>query len=76
VTDVRLDTLVLLAMCFSALVFGGLGWLTFISTPLANGLSPYNMFPGILGEGALTLWLLAVGVHVPRWNQQAGASAA
>ena len=58
------------------MMLGGLGWLTFVSTTLAHALSPYNMLPGILGEGALTLWLLAFGVNVPRWNQQAGASAA
>ncbi len=54
------------------MAFGGLGWLTFLSRPLANDLSPYNLGPGILGEGALTLWLLVVGVNVPRWREQAG----
>ena len=29
------------------MAFGGLGWLTFLSPPLANYLSPYNMAPGI-----------------------------
>ena len=53
----------------------GLGWLTFLSPPLAHYLSPYNLAPGMLGEGALTLWLLAVGVNVPRW-QEADAAAA
>jgi hypothetical protein len=40
------------------MAFGGLGWVTFLSPQLTNYLSPYNMAPGILGEGALTLWLL------------------
>jgi hypothetical protein len=31
------------------MVFSGLGWLTFLSPPLANYRSPYNMAPGILG---------------------------
>jgi hypothetical protein len=31
------------------------------------------MAPGILGEGALTLWLLVMGVDVERWREQAGA---
>ncbi len=53
------------------MAFGGLGWLTFLSPPLASRLSPYNMAPGILGEGALTLWLLVVGVNVQRWSEQA-----
>ena len=54
------------------MVIGGLGWLTFISSPLANQLSPFNMLPGVLGEGALTLWLLIKGVNVDRWKEQAG----
>jgi len=56
------------------MAIGGLGWLTFLSPPLANRLSPYNMAPGILGEGALTLWLLVMGVNVERWKEQAGAA--
>jgi hypothetical protein len=55
------------------MAFAGLGWLTFLSPALAKDLSPYNMIPGILGEGALTLWLLVVGVNVQRWKEQAGA---
>jgi hypothetical protein len=58
------------------MAIGGLGWLTFLSTPLANYLSPYNLAPGILGEGALTLWLLVMGVNAQRWNEQAGAAEA
>jgi hypothetical protein len=55
------------------MVLGGLGWLTFLSPPLASYLAPYNMFPGILGEGVLTLWLLAVGMNDQRWKEQASA---
>ena len=54
------------------MVFGGLGWLTFGSPALAKYLSPWNLAPGILGEGALTLWLLAMGVNEQRWKEQAG----
>jgi hypothetical protein len=57
------------------MAFGGLGWLTFLSPQLAKYLSPYNLAPGILGEGVLTLWLLAMGVNEQRWNEQANASA-
>jgi hypothetical protein len=57
------------------MAFGGLGWLTFLSPPLSDYLSPYNMAPGILGEAALTVWLLAVGVDAQRWNEQAHAAA-
>ena len=53
------------------MAFGGLGWLTFLSPPLANYLSPYNLAPGILGEGALTLWLLVMGVNEQQWKEQA-----
>jgi hypothetical protein len=53
------------------MALGGLGWLTFISPALAHTLSPYNMAPGILGELALTLWLLAVGVNTERWYKKA-----
>ena len=55
------------------MAFAGLGWLTFLSPPLANHLSPYIFAPGILGEGSLTLWLLVIGVNVPRWQERASA---
>lgn len=53
------------------MAFGGLGWLTFASSALAKSLSPYNMAPGIFGEGVLALWLLVVGLNAQRWNEQA-----
>ncbi|HYM78236.1 MAG TPA: DUF4386 domain-containing protein [Candidatus Dormibacteraeota bacterium] len=56
------------------MAFAGLGWLTFLSPPLANRLSPYIFAPGILGEGSLTLWLLLIGVNAQRWKQQASAA--
>src|SRR6266849_4206157 len=56
------------------MAFAGLGWLTFLSTPLANHLSPYNLAPGLLGEGSLTLWLLVIGVNEQRWKEQASAA--
>ena len=55
------------------MAFAGLGWLTFLSPPLAKHLSPYIFTPGIIGEGALTLWLLGVGVDEQRWKEQASA---
>ena len=45
---------------------GGLGWLTFLSPALASYLSPYNFAPGMLGEGALTVWLLVFGVDLSK----------
>ena len=56
------------------MAFAGLGWLTFLWPPLANYLSPYNFFPGIIGEGALTLWLIVMSVNEQRWKEQAGAT--
>ena len=32
--------------------------------------------PGLLGEGALTLWLLLVGVNASRWQEMADAGTA
>lgn len=45
------------------MVIAGLGWLTSGWGPLANALSPFNMIPGVIGEGALTFWLLVKGVR-------------
>ena len=56
------------------MAFGGLGWLTFASPQLAKYLSPYNLAPGMIGEGLLTLWLLVMGVNVERWKEQASAA--
>ena len=53
------------------MAFGGLGWLTFLSPALVNNLSPYNMLPGIIGEGVLILWLLIKGVNVEAWKRRA-----
>jgi Domain of unknown function (DUF4386) len=56
------------------MAFAGLGWLTFLSLPLANHLSPCIFAPGILGEGSLTLWLLVIGMNLQRWKGQASAA--
>lgn len=56
------------------MAIGGLGWLTFASPSLARSITPYNMAPGIIGEFALTLWLLVKGVDSERWREQAGAA--
>ena len=53
------------------MAFASIGWLTFLSPSLAKDLYPFNFAPGIIGEGALTLWLLAIGVNVPCWQEQA-----
>ncbi|MBI1748869.1 MAG: DUF4386 domain-containing protein [Acidobacteria bacterium] len=59
----------------AGMVIAGLGWLTFLSPPLGRSLFPYTMVSGIICEGALTLWLLVVGVNEQRWKAQASAAA-
>jgi len=45
-----------------------------LSPALASSLFTYLMPLGLPGELSLTLWLLAIGVNVQRWNDQAGAA--
>ena len=52
------------------MMFAGLGRADLYVSAARNYLSPYNMLPGIVGEGALTLWLLAMGVNGERWKKQ------
>ncbi len=56
------------------MAIAGLSWLTFLSPPLANYLSPYNMVLAALCEGALMLWLLVFGVNEQRWLERASAA--
>jgi hypothetical protein len=58
------------------MAFAGFGWLTFLPSPLANYLSPYNMASALFGEGGVMLWLLVMGVNVQRWKEQASAAGA
>ena len=58
------------------MAFGGVGWLTFFSPALVKSLFPIQPGPGILGEGALTLWLLVKGVDARLWNAQAAGERA
>jgi hypothetical protein len=51
-------------------VLAGLGYLTLLWRPLAHYLYPYNLALAGPGEISLMLWLLVVGVNVPRWNEQ------
>ena len=50
------------------LIGAGLGWLTYVYPPLAKRLGALAMAPGMVGEGVLTLWLLAAGVNPERWR--------
>jgi hypothetical protein len=53
------------------MAMAALAWLTFLWPSLARTLAPFNMLPGILGEGVLTAWLLLKGVDERRWKEQA-----
>jgi hypothetical protein len=57
------------------MAIGGLAWLTDLSIPLTDPLSPYNVISGFVGEGLLMLWLLVMGLNTQRWNAQASAEA-
>jgi uncharacterized protein DUF4386 len=56
------------------MAFAGLGWLTYLSNPLAHYLSPYNLASGLLGEVSVMLWLLVMSVNATRWQEQASAA--
>jgi hypothetical protein len=56
------------------MALAGVGWLTFLSPPFANHLSPYNLILGFLAELSLCLWLLVMGVNVQRWKEQSCAA--
>ena len=56
------------------MAFAGLGWVTFLSPPVANYLRPYILVLGVIAELALMLWLLVMGVNVQRWKEQASAA--
>ena len=56
------------------IAIAGLCWLTFLSPPLAHYLSPYNLASPLLLEGLVMLWLLAMGVNVRQWKEQAAAA--
>lgn len=58
------------------MAIGGLAWLTDLSIPITNHLSPYNVITGFTGEGLLMLWLLAFGVNAQRLKELGTAAAA
>jgi hypothetical protein len=53
------------------LMLAGVGWLTFIWSPLAIALSSYVLPLGALAEIFLMAWLLVKGVNISRWQAKA-----
>jgi hypothetical protein len=58
------------------LTISGLGWVTYLSPPLAQHLFfPFIAAASALGEIPLELWLIVMGVNAQRWKEQANAAA-
>jgi Domain of unknown function (DUF4386) len=51
----------------------GLGWMTYLSKPFANYLSPYNLAVGLFAEVMVMLWLLVIGLNTQKWSERAAA---
>jgi Domain of unknown function (DUF4386) len=57
------------------LTISGLGWVTYLSPPLAQHLFfPFIAAASALGEIPLELWLIVMGVNAQRWKEQASAA--
>jgi hypothetical protein len=54
------------------MMLAGLGWLIFLS-PLASTLSTYLQVLGFVAELSLCLWLIVMGVNVPKWLEKTSA---
>lgn len=52
-------------------MLAGLSWLSFVWPPFALQVSTYVVVLGMLAEGFLMLWLLILGVNVPKWRELA-----
>ncbi len=60
------------------LALAGLCYLTnsfasFLSPAFAHQLFPYILVPSFIGELSVCLWLLVIGVNVPKWKEKATA---
>jgi hypothetical protein len=58
-------------LAIGALAYLTYSFATFLSPGFAAHLVPYIQLPSLVGEGSLCLWLLAIGVNVQRWKEQA-----
>jgi hypothetical protein len=55
------------------MVLAGLGWLLFLIPAVARHIAIGVEALGVAAEGVLMLWLLTMGVNVPKWQKQARA---
>ncbi len=55
------------------IALAGFAYLPFLSPQLARSLMPYILIPAGLGQIALTLWLLFMGVDPGRWSEAESA---
>ncbi len=53
------------------MVLAGLGWLLFLIPAVAKHFGTGIEVLGVLAEGSLMLWLLAMGVNAQKWQKQA-----
>lgn len=53
------------------MMIAGLGWLSFLAPSFAMHFSSYIDVVGFVAELLLMLWLLVMGINVPRWREQA-----
>jgi Domain of unknown function (DUF4386) len=59
------------------LAIGGVSYVvsslaTFLAPAIGARLTPFIVPLALLGEGSLTVWLIAKGVNEPRWREQSG----
>lgn len=58
------------------MALAGLTYVNFVYAWLVQQAFPYIFIPGVVGEGLLTLWLLAAAIDGERWAERAGRAAA
>ena len=56
------------------MALAGLTYVNFVYPWLVHIAFPYILIPGVVGEGLLTVWLLAAAVNSGRWTEGAGAA--
>ncbi len=65
-----LPSLVGLLMMLAGISYLIMTFSRFLLLPLPDALSSYMMYPPLIGEGALMLWLLLIGVNAAKWEEQ------